>query len=438
MKKIINIFISLLIFIPFISVNAWSCYGSDANNAIKSDTGNFSCDSIEGDNLIFTHNGKEYTNFKYDKDLNRIEIIDNKFEFDSNFEYGIVVVTDNGNSENTVSIYVENSQYIKPTTTTTTTTTADINTKTLTVKLDPNNGGEITTKTCEVTGDNTTCSITLPKIDKETFTGWGTAKSCKEGNIGTIRVEKDITYYACYKENEETSNMPVDLYLKTLSISDKTTNESIDFGTFSIKRLEYSFKVLNEVENLDVSVTVDEGIKVEISGNENLLVGENKIVIKLTDSDNNENEYILNVTRLEEGETINNVHYLSSLVIGGYEIDFNKEKFVYSLTIPSDIFKLEINAIPENEEDIKEIKNNDNLEDGSQIIISVIGEDDTSTDYYVNITKESDMNYLLLIAIILIIILIIVLIILIIIKTNKKKNTQSKKGVNDKIEVLNI
>ena len=62
----------------------------------------------------------------------------------------------------------------------------------------------------------------------------------------------------------------------------------------------------------------------EIIGNENLNVGENQILIKLTDENDNTNEYKIKVTRLEEGQTITNVHFLKSLVVGGYNINFSQ------------------------------------------------------------------------------------------------------------------
>lgn len=442
MRKTLNLIIGLILFMPFLNINALSCY----ENVIDVEkVSNFPCSEINGETLTFKdEKTKEDLSsfFQYDSNNSNISIIDKSIKFDTSIEVGKIIISD-GTSETTIKI--KNHAYIKPTTTTTTTTTKDANSRTLTVTLDPNNGTETTIKTCDVKSDNTTCAVTLPKIDNENFNGWGTAKSCKEGNSGTIKVEKDITYYACYKNNENESNSNIDdpnskeLLLKTLTLKDKKTEEKIDFGTFSIKNKEYSFKVLNEIENIVVNAEAEEGINVEISGNENLSVGENKIIIKLTDNNNNQSEYILNVTRLDEGETLSTVKYLRSLVVGGYQINFNKDVFVYNLTIPNDINKLEITAVPENEEDDYVVKNSENLTDGSQIIVEVVSKDGQTTPYTINITKESNINYIVIGAIGLIVILIIILIILIIMKSKKKKKSiNSKNNQSDKIEVLNI
>lgn len=455
MKKILRALICLIIMMPIMNVRAEGieCAGATKKNAIDLNNGDFACKGIESDNVTFIYNGASLTNkyLKVRKSKDRIDIVEKNIPFSKNDEYAVVTLTDLSTGKKT-EIYFKNPSYVKPSTTTTTTTTKIDNTKIFTVTLNKNDGTPNETKTCTLTGQNTTCYITLPKLEKENFNGWGTAKTCKIGNSGSIKVEKDITYYACFKEttNISTTNIqPSTLYLKTLSLTNKDTNEELDFGTFSIKKNEYSLKVLNDVKNIAVTTTQDELIKVEIIGNENLNVGENEIIIKLTDDNNNSNEYKIKVTRLEEGENLTNIHFLKSLVIGGYNINFNKEQFVYTLTIPSDIKRLEITPIPEESTAMIEIKGNEALIDGSLITINVIGEDNKITDYTIKIIKEASTNYMLLIAVGIIILLIIILVILIIIKSNKKKqnlkndnkpkvlNSKNKES-NETIETLNI
>lgn len=461
MKKVLSTIICLLIMVPIINVKAAGIICNNGKN-IDLEINNFKCAPTDenetiSENLDFS-NGKYNDYFTVIKEGNgvRITITNKTMTFDKNEQYGKIIITDKENTKLNTLLYINNKNYVAPSTTTTTTTTtkAEVNTKTLTVTLDPNDGTNKDKKTCVLTGQNTTCNVTLPVLEKENFNGWGTAKTCKEGNSGSIKVEKDITYYACYKDNistnsTTTTNTQTTLYLKTLTLANKDTNEKLDIGTFSIKKTEYTLKVLNEVTNIAVTTTQEENINVEIIGNENLKVGENQILIKLTDENNNTNEYKIKVTRLEEGQTITNVHFLKSLVVGGYNINFNKEQFVYSLTIPSDINRLEITPIPEEETAMIEIKNNEELIDGSLITINVIGEDNEITTYTIDITKESSTNYMLLIAVGVIILLIIILLILIMIKSNKKKQNlknenkpkvldSKKKDTNETIETLNI
>lgn len=461
MKKMLSILICLFVMLPIIQVKA---DGIICNNGEKIDldkVNNFLCNPTDSNAAISTN--IEFSSGKYDeyftvaKENNgvRITITNKLMTFSTDEQYGKVIITDKDNPSLNTLLYIKNKNYVKPTTTTTTTTTTEnvINTKTFTVTLDPNNGTTTSTKTCQLTGNSTTCSVTLPKLETENFNGWGTAKTCKIGNSGSIKVEKDITYYACYKDSETstttTQSSITNLYLKTLKLTDKDTNDTLDIGTFSMKKTEYSLKVLNTVKNISVITTQDDGINVEIIGNENLQVGETEIIIKLTDENNNTNQYKIKVTRLKEGETISNIHFLKSLVVGGYNINFNKEQFVYSLTIPNDITRLEITPIPEEETSMIEIKNNEELIDGSLITINVIGEDNETTTYTIDITKEAGTNSMLLIAAGVIILLIIILVILIMIKSNKKKQNiknnnkpkvldSKKKEPNETIETLNI
>ena len=425
MKKRYILFLVIVI-IPFIKVNALNCY----EQIITENTGNFNCKDVKSDTLIFKDKeGTDYTNyFSYEKvDEGKYRITPNlSMNIDNNVEIKEIIVSDGSTN---ATIKIKNKNYV---TTTTTTTTTDPSVKELIVTLDPNNSnGEKSEKSCKINSTTTYCNVTLPKLDTEGFNGWGTASTCKEGNIGSIKVEKDITYYACYN-NKTNITENKNLYLKSLKLSNKDKIENIDFGTFSIKKTEYSFQVLYEVKNIVVEATADDGIKIEVSGNEDLKVGDNEIVIKLTNENNESNEYKLNVKRLNEGEIITKEHYLKSLVIGGYTIDFKKNILKYEITIDNQLTKLEITAIPENETDTVKIINNENLENNSKIEIQVSGEDETNTTYTINILKEKKSELILYIGIGLISLLIIILIILIIIKKNKKNKS------NENIEVLNI
>lgn len=437
MKK--KIIIGLLCFLPFVKVNAISC--NDKNVIDISTVGNFTCSDIKGDKLTFkdSTSDEDYTKyFTYSIDEGKALITpDKSLKFDGSFPNRYITVSD---GTGTSRINVKDGAYVPPTTTKPTTTTADPNVKEITVTLDTNDGKEKTTKTCKIVSPNTTCSVTLPKLDTTGFNGWGTASTCKEGNIGSTKVDKDTTYYACYETNE---TQDTNLLLKTLKITDKDTNKEINFGTFSIKKTKYRFKVLNEVKNLNIEATSDDGIKIDIKGNEDLQEGENDITITLTSSDNKTNTYKLTVTRLKEGETITSIHYLKSLVIGGYPITFTKNQFNYTITIANDIDKLQIDPVVETDSDTFEILNNNNLENGSIIKINVTGDDKLVTTYNINIIKESKSNLFLYIGIGIVALLTILLIILIILKSNnKKKNNKigpkTLDNKKDNIEVLNI
>lgn len=431
MKKFIVLLICLF---PLISVKAASlnCLPTTYDEPFKMENGNFTCSNVEGDTLTFYQNEtdlKDYFTYDIQEGVATITV-SNTLKFDSALKSGLVKINNGGS---TFVIYIENSAYVKPTekpTSTTTTTVA--NEITYTVILD--NKGQKEEKKCNVKKEGDTCNVTLPNLEVEGFKGWGSSDTCKDGKFGSTKVNKNETYYACYESTE------TKIYLKTLKVMN-SNKEEINFGTFSIKKQEYSFKVLNEVDKLEIEATADENVIVEYIGNDNLEVGENEVIIKLTDANNVTNEYKLIVTRLKEGESIENINYLSALVIGNYNINFNKSVFNYNLLIDNDIYKLVINAVPLNEEHLIEIKNNNNLENGSVVQINVLDGEGTVTTYNINIIKESS-NTLLFVAIGVILLLIVILVILIIIKKNQKnkllKKDDKKNTTNESVEILSI
>jgi len=432
MKKFILLLICLF---PLISVNALTCLSTTYDEPFKIEKRNFSCSGVEGDKLTFFQNEidlKDYFEYSIDSDKVATIKVDDTLKFDSGLKSGLVKISD---ASNIFTVYINNSAYVKPTESTTTTTTA-VSEITYTVILD--NKGIKEERKCNVKKEGDTCNVNLPNLETEGFKGWGNSNTCQDGKFGSTKVNKNETYYACYEQKVEQTK---ELYLKTLKVLD-TNNEEIKFGTFSIKKQEYSFKVLNEVDKLVIEATADENVNIEYTGNDNLIVGENEIIIKLTDDNNVTNEYKLKVTRLKEGETISNVNYLRALVVGNYSINFNKEVFNYDLVIDKDIYKLVINAVPLDEQHLVEYKNNNNLEDGSVIDINVLDGEGNVTTYKINIFKESN-NMLLYVAIGVILLLIIILIILIIIKKNQKnkltkKDRKSNKSSETNVEVLNI
>lgn len=438
MKKILNFIVCMIALFPFTNVFAAQLQcgkGETLESSVKS----FKCVNINGDTLTFTHkksgNTEDYSKyFKLDEDDKSIvRIVDDSFlkNYDSSSEVIVISISD---GSSTAGVAIKNPNYVVPTTTeaTTTTTTTNPNAKVYNVILQDEE--EKTEKKCEVTDNNDTCSISLPQITKEGFNGWGTADGCKEGSRGTIKVDKDTTYYACYNNKTSSSKEKTQkLYLNSLKLTDKDTKKEIKFGTFSIKKSEYEFKVLNEVENIEVEAEADDGITVEVEGNEGLKEGKNEIVITLKDEEGNEATYTLKVTRLKKGETISSVHYLKSLIIGGVDnFKFDKNTFNYTVTVDNKLTSLEINTETENKEDKVQIIGNSNLEDGSVVKIFV-GEDEEKTIYNINVVKEGGINILVIIVGV-ILVIILILTVLIFLKSNKKNNSNPQKKEKTKKE----
>ena len=321
---------------------------------------------------------------------------------------------------------------------------SDVDTPTIySVTLVPGNGKSNITKTCTVNSLNSTCDITLDNVENPNFNGWGKEKNCTEGATGNIKVNKNITYYACYKQensdvsdgnndlnNNNNNNTEIEgnknLLLKSLIV--KNGEDKIDLG-FSIRKFEYSIVIPTTIEKLDViALAQNESINVLIEGHDELKKAKNLITITLTDDAGTTNKYIINVEKTDKVAP----PLLSSLVVGGYNIDFNPEKYEYKLKIDNGIKSLNVEPKVDNESYEVKILDNVNLKNGSRIkvVVSDIKNDQIST-YIINIEKESN-NLILYIAIAIIVLIVLVLLLLFVIKKGKKNNNNS--NVNKKLD----
>ena len=149
-------------------------------------------------------------------------------------------------------------------------------------------------------------------------------------------------------------------------------------------------KVLYDVTKLNIKYeTEEEHAKVVILGDVNKLKeGENNITLKVTSEKGDVKEYKIIVTRLKEGETLGNNPDISEINIKGYDINFSKNKQVYSLKIDNEK-KLDIEIVLEDSTSSYKIVGNDNLKDGSIIKINTTSKDGSTREYQIIIEKEN-------------------------------------------------
>ena len=287
-----------------------------------------------------------------------------------------------------------------PKTTTTTTTKSSI----FKINFDAN-GGTGTFKELSCTSKNGVCNVDLneagvPVREGYTFNGWGTNKNCTTtGNKNVYKAKKNTTLYACYTKEENTTKTTttttkvttttaktdIKLYLKELNVEGQT----IDFSKF---KTNYEIKVLYDVENIKINAeAASDGINTEYQNEVNLEVGENEIPITLSDGTNS-SVYTLKVIRLKEGEEIkdaSNDATLKSLVLTGYNIDFNSTVTSYELTVKYNVSNIEVKATPSDENAKFVITGNSDIVNGSVIKVDVQAEDGTLMSYKINITKQN-------------------------------------------------
>lgn len=225
-----------------------------------------------------------------------------------------------------------------------------------------------------LTGDTTTATIKITAED-------GTTKTY------TVKIEK---------EKEATTTKSSDATLKKLDIGGFTLNP-----TFKSNINTYSIKVKNNITGLDVTaVPNNDKAKVTISGNKNWKEGTNTVTIKVTAEDGSVNNYIINVERESSNSNKNNQttkssdNYLKSLTItSSHEIkpSFNKNVTSYNITVPYEVDKLNLNAIPNDSKSKVEITGNENFKVGkvNTVEIKVTAEDGSVRLYSLNVTRST-------------------------------------------------
>lgn len=166
---------------------------------------------------------------------------------------------------------------------------------------------------------------------------------------------------------------------------------------FSPDIKDYYFLTDLNTDKIDITaISESENAKVEITGNENLKEGLNKILIKVVSSDNsNETIYTINVTKTNNKEAANT--NLETLAIENVTLEplFDINTLNYKASIPNNTENLNIFAVPENINGKVEITGKDNLQEGDNIVkVRVTAPNGYSyKDYVINVhrrTQEED------------------------------------------------
>lgn len=226
----------------------------------------------------------------------------------------------------------------------------------------------------------------------------------------------DIKVYTIniFREDNRSDN----IYLNNIVVNGEALN-------FDKEKLTYSFSVPYSVNKLDVRVsTVDSKAKVTITGHENLVVGDNRVLISVTAENGEFEDYVLNVYRSNsENIPLSSNTLLALLKVEGYDLKFDSYTVDYKLTVKDDN-PLNIKALAEDEKSTVKIVGNDEIKNNSVIEIRVIAEDGSLEVYKINIVMEGmlKVNKILIVVIVISVIALISLLVIVLSKVTKKKN----------------
>ena len=166
---------------------------------------------------------------------------------------------------------------------------------------------------------------------------------------------------------------------------------------FSPDIKDYYFIADLDTNNLEVTAIPEaSNANVQISGNQDLKEGLNKILIEVTSKDNtSKSVYTINVTKTSDKEAANS--NLETLAIENVMLEpiFDVNILNYKASVPNNIENLNVFAVPENINGKVEIAGKDNLKEGDNLVkVRVTAPNGYSfKDYIVNVhrrTQEED------------------------------------------------
>ncbi len=205
-----------------------------------------------------------------------------------------------------------------------------------------------------------------------------------------VKSETGITriyYLYLIKETNE-----VDIKASSIELTDSKKN-LIDFE-FNSDVYEYNIEIDSKITNLNLNIKLpDNNLSfVKDFGNRKIEIqdGDNAVIIKIKNKNNEVRTYVLNITKLLSNKSAN--FYLKTLKVDKYNLKFNKKVKVYYLPIKKSTKKLNINAVPEDKKATINVIGNEDLKEGSIIKILVKAENGSKLTYQIHI-KHLKQNF---------------------------------------------
>lgn len=291
-------------------------------------------------------------------------------------------------------------------------------TDTVTVKAKQNNntgGGS--------TGGNTT--PTEPKFTSVNETVYATTEvnvrkswSTSSGILGSLEKGKSVTRIGkgdngwskvtfngstgyIYSEYLTTTKPVEEKPVETPAKEEKSTNKNLSklevkpeglTPEFKKDVTDYTIKIANNIEKLEIKAEAEDSkAKVQITGNDKLVEGDNVIKIAVTAEDGTIRTYIITATK--EKATATSSLRLATLTIENINLNpaFSPDIFDYVATLENkEITELIVNATTNDENATVEVLGNKNLKDGENVITILVKSSKTNetTTYQITVDKK--------------------------------------------------
>lgn len=167
------------------------------------------------------------------------------------------------------------------------------------------------------------------------------------------------------------------------------SNLTLSTGTIAFNKntLNYNISVPFEITKINVTATAEDSKAKVVVNSPNLIEGDNTITITVTAENGQNRVYKILVKRLPKTATLSDNNNITSLKILGREVDFKNDVLEYNVSI-KDEYALVFEIVLEHPKATYQITGNEDLKDGSVIILTVISESGKKKEYKFNISKE--------------------------------------------------
>lgn len=234
----------------------------------------------------------------------------------------------------------------------------------------------------------------------------------EENNINMNISGTSITINEKQEENIKIDQKPIESENIPSNINDQSSNNNIGQNLSSNSNLkgmqldvegvspifnknttQYLLIVDKNVNDINVTATPeDNNAKVNISGNKNLQIGNNKIIITVTAQNGSQKLYTIDVTKTENMEDAN--ANLESLAFENFTLtpEFSADITNYSIDVDSNTETLNIIAIPKIEEANVTINKPEILNYGENTVeVIVVAKDGiTKKVYTINVNRKNE------------------------------------------------
>jgi hypothetical protein len=264
-----------------------------------------------------------------------------------------------------------------------------------TIALTPSFNKSTTNYNVEVSSSVTSVDVSAILEDSKAtiVSGVGTKQLSDGTNTVSVTVKA---------ENGSTKTYNINIVKKTaLSSNANLSGLTVSSGTlspaFNANTTSYKINVPNGTTKIDVgAITSDPNAKVVISGNNNLSVGKNNIVVEVTAPDGSKKVYTIEATRAAATNTTVSTAKSSNAdlktVTGIPGLEFSSDKTTYDVTVPFEVTDLSIKATAKDSKAKVTISNAtvSNMEVGktNTITIAVTAEDSTVKVYTFNVKRS--------------------------------------------------